>query len=284
MDHMDKNPQIQPMGGKPSTENLLTKEPAELAEDLERLLDNMTETTYDADVIDAYLALLEEKAPAPQMKDPKNAYEDLRKRLRRLAFEEKAEYKPRKYAGWKRYAVAVAATVCLTLALMVGAQATGTDVFGRLARWTSETFSFVSTQGKSEEPEYLTEFREELEQHEIPTELTPTWVPEGFQTDGPMYDEGNPFCDSVGLHFTHDDGREFTVWVDCYFSPEDIGEGIFEKDAANVELYTSHERTFYIFSNINTITAAWSDETYVVTIGGDLSVDEVKRIIDSIGR
>ena len=57
----------------------------------------------------------------------------------------------------------------------------------------------------------------------------------------------------------------------------------FEKDDNPVEAYTSYERTFYIFSNVNTTVAIWADGNLRETITGDLSVDEVKKIINSIG-
>lgn len=293
MGNMDqsKDPQIQPIGGKMSTESLPAKEPADLAEELERLLDSMTDETYDASAIDAYLAALEEKAPAPQMKDPKVAYEDLQRRIRKLSASENSGSKPQAhvcrhlgYAGWKRYAAVVAATVCLTFALMIGAQATGVDVFGNLAKWTSETFSFVFLSKKAAEQEYLAEFRSALEQHEIPIELVPTWVPKGFITNGPQIDEENPFCDLIYMDFVHEDGRGFSINIEHHFSSEILSAAIYEKDSSNVELYTSNGRTFYIMSNINTITATWADGIFMESITGFLSADEVKQMIDSIGR
>ena len=50
-----------------------------------------------------------------------------------------------------------------------------------------------------------------------------------------------------------------------------------------MEVYESNGRSFYIMSNIDTLTATWSDGTLVVTIGGQLTRDEIKGIIDSIG-
>ena len=58
---------------------------------------------------------------------------------------------------------------------------------------------------------------------------------------------------------------------------------MFEKDKSPVEQYTSGAKTVYILSNNKTITAAWSDGLIVEMITGNLTVEEVKAIIDSIG-
>ena len=55
------------------------------------------------------------------------------------------------------------------------------------------------------------------------------------------------------------------------------------KDDALVEQYVSGSRTFYIMSNLDAITAVWSDGLFVETISGNLQIDEVKAIVDSIG-
>lgn len=178
----------------------------------------------------------------------------------------------------------IAAIVAVTVTLTLGSvQATGLNVFGYLAQWTGEKLSFIVNWGKVPEPEYLVEFRDMLGEHKIPPELAPTWYPEGFQSDGPIYDEGNLFCDSVNIYFMHEDGREYNICVSHYFSSEDMGREIVEKDGAKVELYTRNGRTFYISCNNDTVTATWGDGLLAEKISGFLSVEEVKQMIDSIG-
>ena len=49
-----------------------------------------------------------------------------------------------------------------------------------------------------------------------------------------------------------------------------------------VEQYTSGTKTVYILSNNDTITTTWSDGLIFETICGNLTVEEFKKIIDSI--
>ena len=290
----NKNPQIRPIRGNTSTEKLRTMEAADIAAEFEKVLASMTDVDCDIDVIDAYLKVLEEKVPAPVSKDPRTAYAEIQRRVENLSVNgdglphqsegnSSKQAGQGKYFGLKRIAMVSAATICLVFMLMVSVQAAGIDVFGHLAQWTDEIFHFVVPSSESTHSEYYAPFQEALRAHEIPAELAPSWYPEGFRTDGPQYNEGNPFCDSVSLHFIHENGKEFTVEVEHYFEVEDLAYYLFQKDAAAVEQYTSNGRTFYIMSNLNTVTATWAAEDIVETIEGFLSVDEVKQIIDSIG-
>ena len=59
--------------------------------------------------------------------------------------------------------------------------------------------------------------------------------------------------------------------------------GTFEKDGSPVEEYVHNDNRFYIFSNIDTVTATCDTGEFMITIAGTLTIDEVKDIIDSIG-
>ena len=197
--------------------------------------------------------------------------------------EEKIPRKARVFSSHTvgRVAAIVALTAILTVGCMMGAQAAGLNVFGNLAQWTDETFSFILP--KPKQSEYYPAFREALREQGLPEELAPAWYPEEFQTDGPVYEEGNPFADSVSMFFSNGEGRFFSIFVDRYFSSEDVANWEYQKDSGDVELFTSNGRTFYIMSNLNTITAVWGEGKLVVMIEGFLSVEEMKQIIDSMG-
>ena len=58
----------------------------------------------------------------------------------------------------------------------------------------------------------------------------------------------------------------------------------FEKSAVSAEKYSGDNKTFYILSNLDNTTATWSDGvSLVVTIVGNITVDNIKSMIDSIG-
>lgn len=57
----------------------------------------------------------------------------------------------------------------------------------------------------------------------------------------------------------------------------------FEKDSNDVLQYSNGRQTFYILSNIDTVTAVWSDGLTIVQITGNIPNDVLVDMIDSIG-
>ena len=103
----------------------------------------MTEETYDPALIDAYLAALDRKAPMPEVPDSEAAFANFKSRLRHtFPAEDSAASPSRKvHSVWRIGLIAVLTAICL-MGGMVAAQASGVDVFGAIARWTDEVFSF----------------------------------------------------------------------------------------------------------------------------------------------
>lgn len=180
-------------------------------------------------------------------------------------------------ALWRTARIA-AATVALLFALMVGVQASGLDVFGALAQWSNETFHF----GAGQQSDNYDLFLEELGKNGIPKDFSPSWYPSGFVASEPIVENNNSII-SIQVSFSNADGKTFQISVDRYISQVNLENNLFEKDNISAEPYLSHGKTFYIFSNIDSTTATWADGTLSISIWGNLSVDNTKTIIDSIG-
>lgn len=287
MDHKKEKdtPLIGPWSGGPSTEGFDQASPVELADALEQLLDSMSEETYDPELVAAYLDALEKKAPILEPPpDPRVAQAAFLRRLDPLQSKEtEPEARSVKRRGWRRGLVTVAATMAALLALMIGAQAAGMDIFGNLARWTDETIHFILPDREQEASPYYEPFRKALEDNGLPGELAPRWYPEGFVTEGPEVEDGKQGR-SVYLWFFNTAGKEFAVSVKWHQDSDSLGSKAYEKDDASVEAYTKDGRSFYIYANFrDTAWATWSDGDCEVSIRGSLTVDDLKRIIDSIG-
>lgn len=281
----NKTPLIGPWSGGPSTEGFDEASPVELADALEQLLDSMSEETYDPELVAAYLEALEKKAPIMEPPpDPRVAQAAFLRRLDPLqAKETDPGARSAKGRGWRRGLVTVAATMAVLLALMIGAQAAGIDVFGNLARWTEETIHFVLPGREPEVSPYYEPFRKALEDNGLPGALAPKWYPEGFVTEGPEVEEGRRGVFVTNI-FQNAVGKEFTVSVKRCPDPDRLISKAYEKDATSVEIYTSVGRNFYILANLNgTVGATWSNGDLEESVRGSLSVDEIKNIIDSIG-
>lgn len=141
----------------------------------------------------------------------------------------------------------------------------------------------IYSDGEKEAPsaEYAGLLQAALDECGIPGEFVPTWYPEGFEASEPeIISKKSVDIISVGFHDAEE--RFFAIRIAQYRSSEDLEALVFEKDKTPVEQYTSDAKTVYILSNNDTITATWSDGLIVETIMGNLTVEEVKAIIDSI--
>ena len=112
--------------------------------------------------------------------------------------------------------------------------------------------------------------------------LAPTWYPAGFEASDPKILSGE-LSDAVHVSFSDGDEGFFNINITQYQSASNLDTRTFEKDSTSVEQYTSGTKTFYIMSNIDAITAIWSKGLLVEKISGNLQIDEIKSIIDSIG-
>lgn len=138
--------------------------------------------------------------------------------------------------------------------------------------------------GEEEAPndEYAGLLQAALDECGISGEFVPTWYPEGFEASEPEISSTSR-TDYVYMEFQNAEERFFVYEVTRYHSAKDLETLVFEKDNGPVEQYTSGAKTVYILSNNKAITAAWSDGLIVGMIAGNLTVEEVKAIIDSIG-
>ena len=137
--------------------------------------------------------------------------------------------------------------------------------------------------GEKEAPsdEYAGLLQAALDECGISGEFVPTWYPEGFEASEPEIIRTSR-SDLVNTMFQDAGERFFSIRIHRYHSSEDVESFIFEKDKTPVEQYTSGTKTVYILSNNDTITTTWSDGLSFETISGNLTVEEFKKIIDSI--
>lgn len=267
------------------------------AENTQTLLDCLDtiaekEEIDDIELLSALLDVLDEKAPVLGADETTPA-----ESLERFKAEYPTLFAPREAGsrtgegrgarggrGLLRYAAVAALVCCLLFAGMIGAQASGWDIFGALAQWTQDTFHFVSDPAEParEVSPYYEPFRQALEDQGLPGELAPTWYPEGFDALEPqVWNDQNGI--TVQIEFEDDSGRVFYIKAERNADKEYLEQTIYEKDANEIEVYTRNSRSFYIFDNIDTVTAIWSDGKFTERITGDISIGEIKKIIDSMG-
>lgn len=181
-----------------------------------------------------------------------------------------------------RVGLTAAAIAACLFGTMVAAQAAGVDVFGAIGRWTEETFHFSpSPAAAARNQSYFEAIDQALKSCGIEEDLAPTWFPDGFQMEEPDFSYGDAW-DFINIGFENSNQSFFCICITKYHATETPGSKTFEKDKKPVEEYTSNGKTFYIFSNIDIMTATWSNGVIVEEISGNLTIDELKHIIDSM--
>ncbi len=172
----------------------------------------------------------------------------------------------------------IAAVIGAFMSLLVVAQAAGLDVFGAMARWTDEIFRFAPA-GDLREARSIQIL---LEEQNIPAAYAPTWIPAGFVSEEPRVVVSKQLTTVSVCYLNGKD--EFAYSVTHHLSKDTIEASNYEKEYGDAAAYSNGRSVFYIFENTDSTTAVWTDgESFDIEIRGALSVQDMKKIIDSIG-
>ena len=285
MNHQPEN-----QGNRPAWEEMSTRELdgllwRDFAADQEGFLDpedilTITEvinsreedTPTDADVQaawESFRARIREEEPTPTESIPEEA-------PAAVPFAKPEKKKPgRKKLRW---AGAAAAVVCL-----LAVPAMGSGAMENLVEWTTQYFSFLPQSGAPQErPGAVTyaEVQETVGQlTDIP--VLPAWYPEGTVLEQLTVNERFSGT-SINVSFSLRD-QVFALIVTVYDS-EQIGTTKYEKNEGYVEPYYVNGIPHYIMGNMERYSVAWQNGNTENSIQGDLTVEELKQMIDSIYR
>ena len=190
----------------------------------------------------------------------------------------------RHFAPWLRRAAAVAAVIVLVFSIPVTAKAlTLGEIWDIFARWAKETFSFVSGEiTEVSEPSPDNQNSDQslahlLPKNKISSTIIPTWFPNRFMLDK-VEEDISPIQKSYTALY-HDGDTYLRIQVRTHLS-EDIQNNEIENEP--IEIYVSDGVEYYIFQNVDQLRAIWTVESYECLITGDVTLDEIKMMIDSI--
>ena len=200
--------------------------------------------------------------------------------------EPEAEEKPaKKPKRWMRGLTAAAAAVLILVCTTVTARAFGYDIWQVVATWARETFHFaaqgqteISEPSPSNDVEYAS-LQEALEDFGIYEKLAPTWIPEGFELVDIKVDE-TPIQKNYIAYYNNGE-QSFRILICSHLNsdPDRI-----EKSEDFVEICQVSGIDYYIFSNNSQSQSVWIYENYECNISGEITVDQLKLMIDSIGK
>lgn len=177
----------------------------------------------------------------------------------------------------------IAVVLVVFLAICGTASAFGLNIFEVVAEWTADTFHFV-TQAPHEEASAQEDPFQDLRaavSDITDTSVIPNWWPEGTAER-----QNTAFAQTaMGMRiynmYTTDSGQ-FSIRIYVYDSAPDNFSAQYEKSDNDVLEYDARGITHYIFPNNGKWGAVWIDGLVEVAIHGDLTVEQLEKMIDSI--
>lgn len=170
----------------------------------------------------------------------------------------------------------IAAALC---AFVFTAQASGLDIFGAIARWTSEQFSFVRENDEREPDRKETQptLKAILENSGVAEKLAPTRFPDGTEV---VDIEVKQDTGILGF-FAKYQFDENTFFISIR-SAIDIPYSEVEIDDPGVEIYAVNEIEHHIMTDVKQNKVTWTNGAWECYIAGVLSRDDLIVMIDSI--
>lgn len=179
--------------------------------------------------------------------------------------------------------VACIIIVSLLFTGSVTAKAFGFDLWGAVAKWTKDIFFFsFSESGDIQQTTNITNshrFEDMLHEYGIRTNLTPTWLPEGYLLKDFDVAETPTRTTFLATYKDEAETKEFLITIISLAAPSTRA---YEKDEKDLAVYTVNDIEHYIISNIDKTNIVWKRETFECSIAGEFSLEEAKKMINSI--
>lgn len=193
--------------------------------------------------------------------------------------------KKQKSQWWRPLAAVAAVLVLIVSAGVVAGALGGDDLWNAVAKWTTETFSFVGSENTelvqptpTDELSYETFDQAILDATGV-NNLVPTQFPEGTQLVDITIQENPGRTTYTALYQRKD--KIITIQVQPYLGTEVEWT---EKSGEPLGVCQVEGVDYHIFSNHEQYAAAWVKNSYECFLSGDLSLEEIKQMIDSIGK
>ncbi|MDE6921949.1 MAG: DUF4367 domain-containing protein [Oscillospiraceae bacterium] len=203
----------------------------------------------------------------------------------------------RRPAPWRgralRTAIAAAALALTLFSLCVAAAASGFNLWRHLARWTDEIMELTPPQAVTavedhiripeDSKEYGT-IQEAVTDFGLARPVVPQWLPDGFQQVELVVDTGFPSLIIFQAAYQMDEDV-IIVFVSIHLPKEDgsFGNyGHFQKDAGDPIPYESGGITHLLSTNAGRSVALWANGPAECAVSGDITMEELQKIIDSI--
>lgn len=187
-----------------------------------------------------------------------------------------------------RLPIGVAAAIIAVIVLMSGtltAHALGYEVFGAIATWTKDTFSFTqqteTNPGFAAEPENMpgiSDLQSALDEYGITEKLVPAYIPKGYEQTEFYVDEAN----DCTLFTAVLENADETIIMQIRKNSAAKNRADYEKDGEDPEIYIVSGIPHCIMTNMGEYRAVWVNGLFEASVSGLSAKDELIKMIDSI--
>ena len=289
-------------GGKAQKyERLKGKSIERLTDEYTALLRRAASGDIDLELTRAYLDAMDEKEPIPFALEETATYErfaekhaamleELDRPVQSMELHASEQQRPveKRSRGALRRTIPVAAAAALILGTMISAQAMGVDVFGKIARWTEETFHFSSVEQAAVITKYpLAEgermtfetLEDAVDAFGITAPIVPKRIPDGLSLTGvtALYN-----ASGIEIYAAYEGDGDAELFAVDYREVAAGGETIVEKDASSVGLYERNGIGHYLITDKGCEKAIWQNGELECFMARMIARQEMREIIDSI--
>ena len=201
---------------------------------------------------------------------------------------------PRRRHHLKRKTLVLAAVISVMLASLLTVQAAGVDVFGAIARWTTELFSFGKTEesrglvvdGKwpeidLEQNQQFTSLQEALDYYGVTEVVAPQWIPDGFVQEN-ISVEPNGVWLAFFAEYVDEDGKLLVISYSSYVSEPPT---YYEKTSSLLEIFEANNSVYYALGNLKNYVIVWTTPHFECCVSAPLNstdMNSLKNVILSM--
>ena len=184
--------------------------------------------------------------------------------------------------------------IALLLLLTVATAAAGYDIWRMLAEWTAEQITLAPGQIEyidpddlhiPEEPGEYTDLQEALTAYGLNRSVVPKWLPEGFVQIHLDIEAAAKGSLIIFYALYQWEKNPLVIQVNIYLEDEERvydSFGNFQKDEGDPIPYEAGGITHLLTTNAGRPVALWANGPAECCISGDITMEELKQMIDSI--
>ncbi len=176
--------------------------------------------------------------------------------------------------AWRKFASVAAVLVLFMFVGTVTAYALGYNPFPVRPVWDEEHFWF-----EKDVPTF--EMLQAVSKYENIDNLIPQWLPNGYKFEKIETSENDSRISLTSSYYKETENNTEVISISCLYL-NDYKNTLYEKDAYDVITYPVHNTDYYIMTDKEYLTVAWNSGNTEYYITGEISVDDAKKMIDSI--